>query len=149
MLLGIDISEREVAVILARPDGAAELALRASQSVVGDMNAAWLTIYGARGYALRFQASREIWDSAAADSMAQSLCDDYIGRLSQGIGTACALFNPVLGGELFSAIESKILGPLETRFPNYCLPVHARSTQLLAGKLGSAAAVLGAVALTI
>lgn len=44
MLLGIDISEREVAVILAKPDGSAELALRASLPRVGGANAAWLRV---------------------------------------------------------------------------------------------------------
>ena len=104
----------------------------------------------ARGYALAFQTARGIWNSTAVNSMAKSLCDDYVERLSQGVGTACAVLNParvVLGGELFFATENKILEPLEARFKSYCLPVHSGSTPILAGQLGNDAAVLGAVAM--
>jgi len=106
----------------------------------------------ARGYALTFQTAGEIWESSATNAMAKSLCDDFIARLAQGLGTACALFNPsrvVIGGELFHQFGENLMLPLSTRVKEYCLPVHFQNLQFLAGQLGNDAAVLGAVALAL
>jgi len=106
----------------------------------------------ARSYALTFQTPGEIWESSASNAMAKSLCDDYAARLSQGIGIACAILNParvVLGGELFAQLDGKLIAPLNAGMKEYCLPVHTRNLQIVAGQLGNDAAVLGAVALAL
>ena len=99
-----------------------------------------------RSYGLTFQTPREVWDSYDTNYMAKSQCDDYVERLSQGIGTACALLNPsrvVLGGELFQVVGEKLLSPLSAHLKEYCLPIHSENLQILAGQLGTDAAVLG------
>lgn len=104
----------------------------------------------ARSYSLTTNSAREIWDMAGTNSMAKSLCDDFVERLAQGTGIALALLNPgrlVIGGELGCELGERLTTPLRGRLGEYCLPRHVEHLVLSTGQLGRDAAVLGATAL--
>lgn len=104
----------------------------------------------ARSYGVTFQSPHEIWSARESNFMAKSLCDDYVERLAQGLGAACAMLNPArvaLGGELFEAFSDGLIVALQATLGKYCLPVHARKLEIVAGQLGRDAGVLGAVLL--
>jgi glucokinase len=104
----------------------------------------------ARSYSLNTSTPHEIWEMAASNAMAKSLCDDYTERLAQGVGAALSLLNPqrlVIGGELGHELGERLLTPLRARLGEYCLPRHLANLQIENGQLGPDAAVLGAVSL--
>ncbi len=104
----------------------------------------------ARSYGVTFQTPHEIWHNRESNFMAKSLCDDYIERLAQGLGAACATLNParvVFTGEIFEAFGDPFLVALRVALGKYCLTIHAQHLELCAGQLGRDAGVLGAVIL--
>lgn len=104
----------------------------------------------ARSYGVTFQTPHEIWSNRDSNFMAKSLCDEYVERLAQGLGAACAMLNPsrvAFGGELFEAFGEELLVALRQTLGKYCLPIHARHLEIVAGQLGRDAGVLGAVIL--
>jgi glucokinase len=104
----------------------------------------------ARSYGVTFQTPHEIWSNRASNFMAKSLCDEYVERLSQGLGAACAILNPsrvALSGEIYEAFSEQLLVALRAALGKYCLPLHVRSLEIVAGSLGRDAGVLGAVIL--
>lgn len=104
----------------------------------------------ARSYGVTFQTPHEIWSNRDSNFMAKSLCDDYVERLAQGLGAAFAILNPsraAFGGEIFEAFGEPLLVALRAALGKYCLPIHMRYLELVAGSLGRDAGVLGAVIL--
>lgn len=103
-----------------------------------------------RSYGLAFHGLPQIWEAAATNAMAKSLCDDYIERLAQGVGAALSILNPsrlVIGGEMGHEIGEKLIEPLRLRLPEYSLPRHVENLEIVLGQLGRDAAVVGAVSL--
>ena len=106
----------------------------------------------ARSYAITVQKPAEIWDAAASNFAAQSVTEDYVSRLAQGLSGAIALLNPAilcLGGDFGIAIWPKIQGPLQSKI---CEMAPARATdglRVIPSTLGEDAASLGAVALAL
>ncbi|MBV9469470.1 MAG: ROK family protein [Abitibacteriaceae bacterium] len=106
----------------------------------------------AAGYGITLKSVREIWDLSNTNFAARSLCDDYVQRLAQGVGSALAILNPqrlVLGGEIAQELGDKLLMPFRSRLKEFCLPVHCTDLQILPSQLGNDAAAMGAVALAM
>jgi glucokinase len=104
----------------------------------------------ARSYGLAPGTAHEVWEMAASNAMAKSLCDDFVERLAQGVGAALAILNParlVLGGELGHELGERLALPLRGRLSEYCLPSQWQNLEIGLGQLGRDAAILGAVAL--
>lgn len=104
----------------------------------------------ARSYSLAVSTPHEIWNMAATNSMAKSLCDDYVERLAQGLGATLAVLNPaglVIGGEFGHELGERLITSLRGRLAEYCLPRHIEKLEISMGQLGRDAAVLGAVTL--
>jgi len=101
----------------------------------------------AASYGITQKSAREVWESAPQNFAARSLCDDFVKRLAQGIGSACSLLAPqriVLGGALAGELGEVLLAPLRTALGEFCAPP---LPQVIAAQLGDDAAVLGAVVL--
>jgi predicted NBD/HSP70 family sugar kinase len=105
----------------------------------------------ARSYGLSPASAHEVWEmSTAGNAMAQSLCNDYIERLAQGVGAALALLNPahlIIGGEFGHALGEQFALALRGRLGDYCDSAHWQNLEIGLGQLGRDAAILGAVSL--
>lgn len=98
-------------------------------------------------YGITLKTTREIWQSAPQNFAAQSLCDDFVKRLAQGIGNASSLLAPqkiVLGGALANDLGETLFAPLRGALGEFCAPP---IPQILGASLGDDAAVLGAIVL--
>jgi len=106
----------------------------------------------AASYGLTLRLAHEIWEMSGTNFAAQSLCEDYVQRLAQGLGIAVSLLNPariVLGGGLANGLGQKLLVPLRARIQEFCLPAHFQGLEVVGAQLGEDAAALGAVALAM
>ncbi len=104
----------------------------------------------ARSYGITMQKAHEVWELAAGNFAASSLCDEYATRLAQGLSIALALYNPsllALSGPIMAQVGDRLLGPLRLSIKDYALPAHLNGLEIRSGSLGADAAVLGAVAL--
>ncbi len=102
----------------------------------------------ARSYGMASKSAREIWDLAASNFAAQSLCEDFTARLAQGIAGAATLFENVplcVGGEFGIAIWPQIATDLASKLREMA----PKSPQIGVATLGEDAATLGAVALAL
>ena len=101
----------------------------------------------AASYGITQKTAREVWESAPQNFAARSLCEDFVKRLAQGIGSAGSLLSPqkiVVGGPLAQELGEVLLAPLRGALGEFCatpLP------PIIAANLGDDAAVLGAVVL--
>ncbi len=106
----------------------------------------------AAGYGLTLKTAREVWNLAASDFAARSVCDDYVRRLAQGLGIAVATLNPrrvALGGTLCDGLGETLLAPLRASIREFCAPAHMAALEIISAQLGHDAAALGAVALAM
>jgi predicted NBD/HSP70 family sugar kinase len=109
-------------------------------------------LMGARSYGLNAASPLEVWNAAGANFAAQSLCDDFIDRLAQGLGAAIVLLNPrrvVCGGRLTRELGEQLLRPLRTRLPYYCAPRQCDGLEVNASQVGADSALVGAMALAV
>ena len=148
LLRGASGAASELGAICLERDG--ELSASGHRGTLSAYCGAESFMTRARSYAVTFQTPHEIWSNRDSNFMAKSLCDEYVERLAQGLGTVCAILNPsrvVFGGELFEAFGEPLLVALRAPLGKYCLPIHARQLEIVAGGLGRDAGVLGAVLL--
>lgn len=106
----------------------------------------------ARSYGMQLPQPWELWSLAASNFAAQSLCDDFVARLAQGLGSALALLNPrtvTIGGGFGVQLGDRLLSPLCGRLKEFCLPAHHDGLRICNARLGIDAAVMGAVALAM
>lgn len=115
----------------------------------------------AAGYGLTLQSAPEIWAQTSNNFAARSLCDDYVRRLAQGVGSAISLWQPahlLLGGALVDALGETLLQPLRAALPEFCATLFLAAPkqtvtppqiQLAQTQLAHDGAVLGAVALAM
>lgn len=103
----------------------------------------------ASSYGLTLQSAEEIWAQSATNFAARAVCDDYVRRLAQGIGSAVSLLNAqkiVLGGSLPNALSVTLFVPLRTMLREFCA---ADDVVLSGAQLSHDGAVLGACALAM
>lgn len=102
----------------------------------------------ARSYGMTSTRAQEIWPLAPTNFAAQSLVEDFIERLAQGLASAIALVEPAqicIGGDFGRAIFALLRAPLASKLRDMA---HSQPP-ILAATLGEDAAVLGAVALAL
>jgi glucokinase len=148
LLRGAANAALEIGAICLERDG--ELGASGRRGTLSAYCGAQSFMTRARSYGVTFQTPHEIWSNRDSNFMAKSLCDEYVERLAQGVGAVCAVLNPAriaFSGELFDAFGEELLVALRVSLGKYCLPVHARSLQIVAAALGRDAGVLGAVLL--
>ena len=102
----------------------------------------------AASYGVTLRAEKEIWEMAQSNFAAQSLRDDFVRRLCQGLGIAWTLLQPeriVLGGSLAVALGDEMLQSVRRGIHEFCALKDENA--IINGALGHDAAVLGAVAI--
>jgi len=105
----------------------------------------------ARAYGLTYPAT-EVWNLAAANFAAKSVTEDYIARLSQGIGTAVSLLSLeaiCIGGTFGGQIFDKIHAPLAAKLRENTVGRTGGSPRLVLAALGEDAASMGAVGVAL
>jgi glucokinase len=148
LLCGANNAAAELGAICLERDG--ELSAGGRRGTLSAYCGAQSFMARARSYGVTFQTPQEIWSNRVSNFMAKSLCDEYVERLAQGLGTACAILNPArvaFNGEVYEAFGEPLLVALRAALGKYCLPIHARSLEIVPGSLGRDAGVLGAVIL--
>ncbi len=102
----------------------------------------------ARSYGMAYTRAEEIWHLAEANFAAQSLVEDFIERLAQGLASAISLVEPAhicIGGSFGRAIFPQMAAPLASKLRDMA----PAQPPILAAALGEDAATLGAVALAL
>jgi glucokinase len=105
-----------------------------------------------RSYGLTFHRAHEVWDLAASNFAAQSVVEDFVARLSQGLTSATAILNPAvlcLGGAFANAIFPRLQPALALKMREMGRGRAVETIEIRQASLGEDAAVLGAVALTV
>ncbi|RYG60180.1 ROK family protein, partial [bacterium] len=105
----------------------------------------------ARTYGLTFTSASEVWNVAPTNFAAQSLIEDFLLRLAQGLASAISLLEPgqiCLGGTFGNAIWPQIQAPLASKLRD-AMPLRNSEIPLFPAQLGEDAAPLGAIALAL
>ncbi len=89
--------------------------------------------------------------AAAGDQIAQRIVDEVLMYLGIALANIVHLMNPgmiILGGQVAQAGEL-LLTPLRARLRDLCLPTASEDVQIVQGKLGTEANIVGAVTLAL
>jgi predicted NBD/HSP70 family sugar kinase len=110
----------------------------------------------AAGYGITVRSALEVWQMAPQNYAAQTLCDDFVRRLAQGISVALAVLDArriVFGGAISDELGETLLTPLHLALSEFWRTqqegASTRAPVLEVAQLGRDAAVLGAVDLAI
>lgn len=104
----------------------------------------------AASYGLPGKTLREVAELAVSNFGAQTLYEDTITRLAQGLSAVVCVMNPrriVLAGAQARELGEVLLEPLTSRLRDFCPPALARNLQIRAAELGADAPLLGALAI--
>ena len=105
----------------------------------------------ARSYGLTFARADATWNAASSNFAAQSLVEDFVSRLAQGLSGAISLLEPAqicIGGAFGTAIWPQLEADLASRLRDLA-PPFAPHAVLVRAQLGEDAACLGALCFEI
>lgn len=103
------------------------------------------------GRAERITAVQVFQLAAAGDAVARSIVDNVLHHLGNALANIVHFINPgiiILGGQVAQAGDL-LIQPLRERVQQLCLPAASRNLQIVQGKLGSEANIVGAVTLAL
>ncbi|HET9921622.1 MAG TPA: ROK family protein [Ktedonobacteraceae bacterium] len=89
--------------------------------------------------------------AAEGDAVAQRIVENVLNHLGIALANIVHFINPgiiILGGQVAQAGDL-LIQPLRERIQQLCLPAASRSVQIVQGKLGSEANIVGAVTLAL
>lgn len=114
-----------------------------------ETEAAIRRVTGAR--AERITAEQVFRLAAEGDAVAQGIVKDVQTYLGIALANIVQLINPgmiILGGQV-AQVGELLIGPLQTRIQELCLPAATHDLRIVQGKYGSEANIVGAVTLAL